>query len=190
MGGKHGKLSRLSAAQANAISSQTRFTADEVAEWHAEFMRDCPKGVVSRDEFKAIFSEIFPFGKSGPFADYIFNVYDRSSDNMLTFTEFIQALSVTGRGTIDEKLSFAFRLFDQDRDGIIHRDEMMKVVRSMLLMMGGSDGVDSVDGPADKVNRIFSSFGTHDGLTEDEFVDGARTNPAIYEALTLYTGLV
>eukprot|EP00035_Acanthoeca_spectabilis_P023404 m.449169 g.449169 ORF g.449169 m.449169 type:complete len:188 (+) comp19782_c0_seq1:155-718(+) len=184
------KQTKLTSTQAKLIASKTRFTPDEVLVWHEEFMRDCPRGLLTRDEFKAIFSEIFPFGKSGLFADFVFNVFDRSSDNRLTFSEFIQALSATGRGSIDEKLAFAFRLFDLNHDGVIERGEMVQVVQSILLMIGAGTGADGEEGPEDKVDRIFSSFGKTTAISEKEFLDGARTNPAIYEALTLYTGLV
>lgn len=101
-----------------------------------------------------------------------------------------QALSATGRGSIDEKLAFAFRLFDLNHDGVIERGEMVQVVQSILLMIGAGTGADGEEGPEDKVDRIFSSFGKKTAISEKEFLDGARTNPAIYEALTLYTGLV
>jgi hypothetical protein len=68
---------------------------------------------------------------------------------------------------------------------------MIQVIRSINLMIGGGNGGDEDEGPEEKASRIFASFKKLDGgLTETEFLDGARNNPTIYRSLTLYTGLV
>jgi Ca2+-binding EF-hand superfamily protein len=45
-------------------------------------------------------------------------------------------LSVLARGTVQEKLEWAFSLYDVNHDGYITRDEMMDVVSAIYDMMG------------------------------------------------------
>lgn len=47
---------------------------------------------------------------------------------MVEFEEFMFALSITSRGTIEEKLNWAFNLYDIDRDNTITKVEFTTVV--------------------------------------------------------------
>ena len=48
---------------------------------------------------------------------------------VLDFREFIAALSVTSRGSFEEKVKFMFDIYDIDGDGFITRDEMLAIMR-------------------------------------------------------------
>ena len=50
--------------------------------------------------------------------------------------EFVTGLSVLARGTINEKLQWAFNLYDVNGDGIITRDEMLEIVTAIYDLMG------------------------------------------------------
>lgn len=39
------------------------------------FLKDCPSGVLDKQEFARIYKQFFPFGDPGQFADFVFNVY-------------------------------------------------------------------------------------------------------------------
>ncbi len=52
------------------------------------------------------------------------------------FQDFVVGLSILVRGTLEEKLRWTFSLYDQDRDGLISREEMEDIVGSVFDLMG------------------------------------------------------
>ena len=50
--------------------------------------------------------------------------------------EFVTGLSVLARGTVQEKLLWAFSLYDTDGDGVVTREDLLDVVSAIYDLMG------------------------------------------------------
>jgi Ca2+-binding EF-hand superfamily protein len=173
------------------------------------FLKDCPSGTLSKEEFQKIYRQFFPFGDPTTFANFVFNVFDSDKSGQIDFKEFIVALSITSRGQMEDKLDWAFQLYDIDGNGEITYKEMLEIVEAIYKMVGsiqhGDQELtsqrqvgkmvqlpDDEDTPEKRVKKIFQMMNKDESgtLNKEEFKEGSRRDETIVSALSLYDGLV
>ncbi|CDH52380.1 neuronal calcium sensor 1 [Lichtheimia corymbifera JMRC:FSU:9682] len=140
-----------------------------------------------------IYKQFFPYGDPSRFADYVFDVFDGDKNGTIDFKEFICSLSVTSRGPMDEKLQWAFKLYDIDNDGYITYEEMLQIVEAIYKMVGRIVQLPpDEDTPEKRARKIFTMMDLdNDGrVTMEEFRMGSRKEPSIVQALSLYENVV
>eukprot|EP00744_Colponema_vietnamica_P014925 GILI01020898.1.p1 GENE.GILI01020898.1~~GILI01020898.1.p1 ORF type:complete len:178 (-),score=26.17 GILI01020898.1:608-1141(-) len=85
-------------------------------------------GVISAEEFLMI-----PELAMNPLVHRVISMFDSDHDQQINFRDFVQALSVfSGRGSREEKLRFAFKVYDIDNDGFINNSELFEILKMMV----------------------------------------------------------
>ena len=102
----------------------------------------------------------------------------------LDFREFVCSLSMTTTGTVDEKLRWAFNMYDVNGDGTVTIAEVCNIAKSVQQLMGVRDANLSDE----KMYKMFASCDRNgDGtLTVDEFIKGSKSNPVFMKLLMDY----
>lgn len=169
------------------LENETAFTAEEIRDYYKGFLKRCPEHRMSMDKatFAQYYTEVFPKNDAHSFADYIFRAFDLDSNSRIDFREFIFALSIHRKGTVEEKLKWLFNLVDIDENGGISHSELKGLVTSLNHLQKKATSV-TAEQLADEI--LMKADNNQDGkLCMDEFIKAAVN---VKEMERLLTGTV
>ncbi|XP_055461399.1 calcineurin subunit B type 2 [Psammomys obesus] len=106
------------------------FDAEEIKRLGRSFKKlDLDKsGTLSVEEFMSL-----PELKQNPLVGRVIDIFDTDGNGEVDFHEFIMGTSqFSVRGDEEQKLRFAFRIYDMDKDGYISNGELFQVLKMMV----------------------------------------------------------
>ncbi|XP_078426725.1 S-modulin-like [Cetorhinus maximus] len=172
------------------LKMNTKYTEAELTVWYQTFLKECPNGLVSVEQFEKIYSNFFPDADPKAYAKHVFRSFDTNSDGTLDFREYIIALHLTSSGKISQKLEWAFSLYDVDGNGTINKEEILEIVKAIFKMITEEEQKalpEDENTPEKRTEKIWVFFGKkeNDKLSEGEFIQGTLENKDILRLIQL-----
>jgi len=168
------------------LLESTHFKKDDLQMWFKKFMKSYPDGLMNRQQFTEVYGKVY--SAETTLSTNLFNSFDINGDGVVSFRELMITLSLSTRGTPEEKLQWLFNVYDIDGNGKITLDE----VRSMETIFhkvrkGGSlrrlhcdkHHTDDGDKDDDYISCVFNDVDLDQNgyWTLDEFMKGVRKHP-------------
>ncbi|PUZ55962.1 hypothetical protein GQ55_5G256100 [Panicum hallii var. hallii] len=180
-------LHSLDTREAVALAAETYFTVNEVEALHDLFRKISnliiKNNLISKEEFHvALFRNK---KKKNLFVDRVFDLFDQKRNGVIEFGEFVRSLSVFHPDAPEEqKVAFAFKLYDLRQTGFIERNELKEMV---LALLDESDLDITTDAVEMIVDRTFDQADTKgDGrIDQEEWTAFAKDNPYVLRNMTL-----
>ncbi|XP_061638584.1 guanylyl cyclase-activating protein 3 isoform X1 [Phyllopteryx taeniolatus] len=154
---------------------------EDMHHWYTKFMRESPSGLITLFELKTMLELNGMTAEASSYVDQVFFTFDMDGDGYIDFVEYIAAISLLLKGEVNQKLKWYFKLFDQDGNGKIDKDEMETIFKAI------QDITRSYEIPPEEIVTLIYKRIDVNGegeLTLEEFISGAREHPDIMEMLT------
>ncbi|KAL6471295.1 hypothetical protein MHYP_G00199450 [Metynnis hypsauchen] len=162
-------------------SNLDEILAEDMHHWYNKFMRESPSGLITLFELKTMLQMQGMTEEASSYVDQVFYTFDMDGDGYIDFVEYIAAVSLLLKGAINQKLKWYFKLFDQDGNGKIDKEEMETIFKAI------QDITRSYEVPPEEiVTLIYERIDVNNEgeLTLEEFITGAKDHPDIMEMLT------
>ncbi|XP_040286114.1 calcineurin subunit B type 1 [Bufo bufo] len=114
----------------NVVEDIATFDADEIKRLGKRFKKlDLDNsGSLSVEEFMSL-----PELQQNPLVQRVIDIFDTDGNGEVDFKEFIEGVSqFSVKGDKEQKLRFAFRIYDMDKDGYISNGELFQVLKMMV----------------------------------------------------------
>jgi len=104
-------------------------TKERIKEWQEGKVND-----LNKNQFLSMITEFGIMGTPKNF-EALFDGFDTDDDGTISIKEFVLLIRVMSDESPEDKIKWAFKAYDENKDGLINAEEMMRYVATVCEMM-------------------------------------------------------
>ncbi|CAF1029639.1 unnamed protein product [Brachionus calyciflorus] len=167
------------------LMKKTSLSRQEILDWHAQFLKDYPDGLIDLNEFTTLYQKFYNYGNPERYAKFAFNAFDDDKSGKITFGEFLIATAFSINSSRDDdtqqSLEFAFDVYDVDDNGKVDKKEALTLITAVYELENGYSSAD-VQNTVDELFRYYDTDNTG-YLNKKEFVTALLNDSYLRSAL-------
>ncbi|CAF3571215.1 unnamed protein product [Rotaria sordida] len=182
---KKANFTELTDNQIEILISSTNFSAEQIREWHQNFIRDYPSGKLDRKQFIEVYRKFYLQGNATNFCSLAFKAFDKDKNGIIDFNEFLTAIVLTMSSELKDRLDLAFSMYDINGNGLLDKKELTEIIK-LIYEVNGKRKLKQDLKPQDLAHMIIDKFDI-DGdrkLSRQEFIDGCLKDSQLRRLLT------
>ncbi|CAF3570084.1 unnamed protein product [Rotaria socialis] len=172
-------LIQLSWQQIQDIRVENKFSTlsnTDIEKWHKEFIESHPNGEMNEKQWIDEFQKLYPNGDPRYFCHIAFSIIDKNHNGLISFTEFMSAISLTLPSNMQQKLTLIFAICAHDKDEVDKNEliEFLEAVNQLESRTESSGG----SGTNLIVNNImkFLKRKSNEKIMREEFINCLKAN--------------
>merc|ERR1712054_68692 len=101
------------------LAKAVHLTIDDMQSMALMLQEEFPGGEVNKDEFIDVWAQLQPnkLRDASSYTDSVFELFDKDGNGVISHMEYMSFLALASRGTVTDKLTAVFKVFDANNDG-------------------------------------------------------------------------
>ena len=178
-------LGKLSKPDLEFLKAHTNCDETTIKKQYKEFKKKSRNSNLTPALFYEMYQKFYPNANAKKFGNHVFRTFDADNNGYVSFKEFLLAINVNSVGTPEDKLNWAFKLYDINGDGVINRCEMIIIVEAIFDMLDDGN-MEQRHYVKKRAKELFAQLDENGDfkLTKDEFVSGCLKDEELTKLLT------